>query len=44
MANIPAEVRDLHPALDLGLRQVVVELEWLDDKLRELRKHARSVA
>jgi DNA-binding PadR family transcriptional regulator len=44
LANVPEEVRDLHPALDLGLRQVVTELEWLDEKLRELRKRTRSAA
>ena len=44
LANVPDEVRDLHPALDLSLRQVVVELEWLDEKLRELRKRARPAA
>jgi DNA-binding PadR family transcriptional regulator len=44
LANVPEEVRHLHPALDLGLRQVVVELEWLDQKLMELRKRCQSAA
>jgi DNA-binding PadR family transcriptional regulator len=42
LANIPDDVRYLHPALDLGLRQVEVELAWLDDKLADLRKRAAA--
>ena len=38
LANVPDDVRHLHPALDLGLRQVEVELGWLDAKLDELKK------
>lgn len=44
LANVPDKVRHLHPALDLGLRLAMVELEWLDDKLQQLRKRSRSVA
>ncbi|MGI9290867.1 MAG: PadR family transcriptional regulator [Gammaproteobacteria bacterium] len=44
LANMPDEVRYLHPALDLSLRLAAVELEWLDDKIHQLRKHRRSVA
>jgi DNA-binding PadR family transcriptional regulator len=44
LQNVPPEVLYLHPALDLGLRQVLVELEWLDEKLQALRKQARSAA
>jgi DNA-binding PadR family transcriptional regulator len=40
LASVPEEVRYLHPALDLGLRQVEVELGWLDTKLTELRERA----
>ena len=44
LADMPVEVSDLHPALDLGLRLAQVELEWLDDKLLELRKRSQAVA
>jgi DNA-binding PadR family transcriptional regulator len=44
LANVPDEVRYLHPALDLGLRQVEVELNWLDAKLDELGKRVTAVA
>ena len=44
LANVPDKVRHLHPALDLGLRLAAVELEWLDEKLFQLRKRSRSVA
>lgn len=44
LANVPEKVRHLHPALDLGLRLAAVELEWIDEKLLELRKRSRSVA
>ena len=38
LADMPEEVRGLHPALDLSLRHVEVELNWLDAKLAELRR------
>lgn len=44
LVNVPDEVRYLHPALDLGLRQVEVELNWLDAKLDQLRKRAMAAA
>jgi hypothetical protein len=44
LANVPDDVRYLHPALDLGLRQVEVELDWLDSKLDELRKRTTTAA
>ena len=44
LANVPEEVRYLHPAFDLGLRLAAVELEWLDEKIHQLRKQRRSVA
>lgn len=44
LINIPEEVLHLHPALDLGLQQVAVELEWLDEKLKQLQAQTRSVA
>lgn len=44
LATVPDDVRYLHPALDLGLRQVEVELGWLDAKLDELRKQAIAAA
>jgi len=44
LAGVPEEVRYLHPALDLGLRQVEVELDWLDTKLAELRERATNAA
>ncbi len=44
LAALPDDVLHLHPAMDLFLRQLTVELEWLDQKLLELRKRARSVA
>lgn len=44
LANMPEKVRHLHPALDLGLRLAAVELEWLDEKLQQLRTGSRSVA
>jgi DNA-binding PadR family transcriptional regulator len=44
LVNVPKEVLHLHPALDLSLRQAVVELEWLDEKLLELRTRAQSAA
>lgn len=44
LANVPDDVRYLHPALDLGLRQVEVELDWLDRKLDDLRKRTTAAA
>jgi DNA-binding PadR family transcriptional regulator len=44
LASIPDDVRDLHPALDLGLRQAEVELEWLHAKLKELKQRAQAAA
>ncbi|MCP4001244.1 MAG: PadR family transcriptional regulator [Gammaproteobacteria bacterium] len=44
LANIPEEVLHLHPALDLGLKQTLLELDWLDTKLHELRERAVEVA
>ena len=44
LANVPEEVLHLHPALDLGLKQTMLELDWLDAKLHELRKHAVEAA
>lgn len=44
LANVPEKVLHLHPALDLGVKQIAVELEWLDDKLLELHKRAQSAA
>jgi len=44
LVNVPEEVLHLHPALDLSLRQAVVELEWLDEKLLELHTRAQSAA
>ena len=40
LAEMPADVIDLHPALDLTRRQLDVELAWLDEKLVELRRRA----
>ena len=42
LIDMPEDVRLLHPALDLGLRQVQVELEWLDDQLLKLREQVAS--
>jgi DNA-binding PadR family transcriptional regulator len=42
LAILPADVRHLHPALDLGLQQLEVELKWLDNKLAELRQQAAA--
>jgi len=38
LAGMSDDVRHLHPALDLSLLQVEVELKWLDAKLAELRR------
>lgn len=37
LADLSDEMRSLHPAMDLSLRQAEVELQWLDEKLTELR-------
>jgi DNA-binding PadR family transcriptional regulator len=42
LASLPDDVRRLHPALDLTLRQVEVELDWLDAKLSDLRRQAAA--
>jgi DNA-binding PadR family transcriptional regulator len=42
LARLPDDVRYLHPALDLSLRQAEVEIEWLDAKLTELRDRAAA--
>ena len=42
LANLSDDVRDLHPALDLSLRQAEVEIQWLDAKLVELREQAAA--
>ena len=42
LADMSDEVRRLHPALDLSLRHVEVELQWLDAKLAELRRQAAA--
>jgi DNA-binding PadR family transcriptional regulator len=42
LANLPDDVLDLHPALDLNLRQAEVEIKWLDAKLAELREQAAA--
>jgi len=39
---VPQEVLHLHPALDLSLKQVSLELDWLDAKLGELGKRAQE--
>jgi DNA-binding PadR family transcriptional regulator len=42
LANLPGDALHLHPALDLNLRQVEVELQWLDAKLAELRRQTAA--
>ena len=42
LAGMPDDVRRLHPALDLSLRHVEVELNWLDAKLAELRRQVAA--
>lgn len=42
LRNVPQEVLHLHPALDLSLRQVSLELDWLDTKLHELADRTQS--
>lgn len=42
LRNVPQKVLHLHPALDLGLRQVSLELDWLDAKLSELAERAQA--
>lgn len=36
LRQVPAEVLELHPALDLELRHVATELRWIDDTLERL--------
>ena len=38
LKQLPEDVLHLHPAMDLGLRQLEVELEWLLNKLNELQE------
>jgi len=40
--EMPGDMRRLHPAMDLSLRHAEVELQWLDEKLDELRQHATA--
>jgi DNA-binding PadR family transcriptional regulator len=41
---LPEDVLHLHPAMDLNLKQLEVELEWLTAKLEELRIQASDAA
>ena len=41
LRQVPQDVLHLHPALDLSLRQVALELDWLDAKLGELAERAQ---
>lgn len=41
---LPEELRPLHPAMELGQLQAEVELDWLDQKIAELRKQAVDAA
>ncbi len=38
---LPEDVLHLHPAMDLNLRLLEVELDWLDTKIKEL--HAQNI-
>ena len=42
LAEMPDDMRSLHPAMDLSLRHAEVELNWLDEKLAELRQQAAA--
>lgn len=42
LADMPADVLDLHPALELTRRQLDVELAWLDETLIELRRSSAA--
>jgi len=42
LADMSDGVRHLHPALDLSLLQIEVELKWLDAKLAELRRQVAA--
>lgn len=44
LAEMPEDMRSLHPAMDLSLRHAEVELRWLDEKLDDLRRRASSSA
>ncbi len=44
LVDLPEDVLHLHPALDLGMQQISLELQWLDTKLAELRKQNKSAA
>jgi len=42
LQHMPQEVLHLHPALDLSLKQVAVELAWLEAKLTELHQRTQN--
>jgi DNA-binding PadR family transcriptional regulator len=42
LSSMSEDMRRLHPALDLSLLHVEVELKWLDAKLAELRRQAAA--
>ena len=44
LKELPEDVLHLHPAMDLNLKQLEVELEWLTAKLEELRSQASDAA
>jgi DNA-binding PadR family transcriptional regulator len=44
LADLSDDVLVLHPALDLSIRQLDVELKWLDERIAELRKRAAAAA
>lgn len=44
LAEMPDDMRSLHPAMDLSLRHAEVELDWLAEKLDELRQQVAATA
>ena len=44
LKQLPEDVLHLHPAMDLNLKHLEVELEWLNAKLEELRSQASDPA
>jgi DNA-binding PadR family transcriptional regulator len=42
LLQVPAEVLTLHPALDLELRHVATELQWIDDTLERINLELAS--
>lgn len=44
LADLSDDMLVLHPALDLSIRQLDVELKWLDERIAELRKRAAAAA